>query len=435
MTALDAAPRLGKASGGGWRPNWPPPGARYTSGKRRGRTPRAVRVGAAVGAVDAEANLRFSPVDGAYGALPAWRNRTHYVAALPWHPRLHPVCKAHGVRVELFLTAMTLEAARADHDTGRGIAVAHDALAHLLGCSVRHVRNIKRVARDLGVQQVVLAGAQMTGTQRWQVLDAYKRGHHSRTWRGLPNISAATVPAELVSALHRPLRDLRRRLDAAEHAAHMANSRWHHARLFRTGERADRRGRRGDQLRTARFEPPVDNSPLFHPVQQGFFRLPRRGSRALGQHLTPYEKPLFQPGCGQTPNQLAAEQQRTAAARPTGKHQRAGSATRRRLDPALKAYAAAFRARLPRSRLYPDPWSRVQLARLAQGLNRHRLAGLTPAELVAGIGTYLRSTDRGWMLDWEPGQETDQAQYIGGLLRDAAAAGELFPFPDAGMND
>lgn len=98
----------------------------------------------------------------------------------------------------------------------------------------------------------------------------------------------------------------------------------------------------------------------------------------------------------------------------------------------MKAYAAAFKRLLPRSRLYPDPWSTLQVGRLTQSLNKHRLAGLTPEDVVAGIGTHLRATDRGWQLDWDhsagDGSE-QQARWLAAHLRDAHRAERITQLP------
>ena len=169
------------------------------------------RTALANGRLDDEAQLRFAPPLGAYGRSPGWRSRRHFLAALPFHPRLEVVCRANQVAPDALLAWAALVATRGDVETGRNIAVSNDVLARLLGYTPRHVRNITRTARQLGVYQVVLAGTTMTLAQRGQVLDAYGRGHPPRRWRNLPNIAAATVPP-VARAPHAKLIPGRRRI-------------------------------------------------------------------------------------------------------------------------------------------------------------------------------------------------------------------------------
>jgi hypothetical protein len=395
-------------------PSWPPPA---TVGYTRD----------AEGVVDDERNLRFTVPAGAYATVPAWRSRRHYLAALRWHPRLAAVCRRHEIAVETFLAVMALYAARADDETGRNIAVANDVLGQLSGISGRHVRNATRAARNLGVLHVVLAGTTMTLAHRAQVLDQYRRGHPSRRWRHLPNFAAATVPAELVTALHRPLHELRSSLAAAEHAARAAAVWWQRSGLLHTHAAAQ--GRRPPRDLVAAALTDVENHASTATRRAAFFHLPE------GEHLGASEAsahpkylPLFQPGCGQTPAQRA-EQRRTAASRPTNKHRQGEVRRVRGLDPALRDYVRALTARLPHRRGQPDLWSRVQPRRLAQSLHRHWRAGLTPDELTAGMSTFLRARGRSWTLDWQPDQHVDQARYLAALLRDADRAGWIQPDP------
>lgn len=389
-------------------PTWPPPeAATYTSA-------RSVEAD-----VDGEANLRFRPPDGAYAALPAWRSRNHYVAALRWHPRLEDVCRRHGIAVDTFLAITALYAARADDDTGRNIAVANSVLAQLAGVSDRHVRNATRAARELGVLTVVLAGTPMSITQRAQVLEQYRRGHPSRRWRNLPNYAAACVPAELTRALHRPLKNLRNRLAAGERAALAAIQHWRNARIFHTGPHARR-------LRPSSHGGPVDNCPSGDVARHVLFHLPQRGINPAGSVThEPYGHPLFKQGCGQTPAQRA-EQQRTAAARPTAKHRQSRRRARQQpLNADLEAYAKAFRAQL-------HGFHDVSVRRIANALSPYRSRGLHPTDLAAGLRTYLRAHARTLYRTWEPHEGDQQAKYLVGQLSRAREAGYLIPGPPRG---
>lgn len=88
------------------------------------------------------------------------------------------------------------------------------------------------------------------------------------------------------------------------------------------------------------------------------------------------------------------------------------------LSPDLEAYAAALCARLPGYR-------RVPLRRIGPALSRYFNAGLSAADLTAGLDAYCRSSGIAWITAWPAGSDAEQARYLVGMLTHARRYGHL----------
>lgn len=313
--------------------------------------------------------LGFIAPEGAYASIPAWHSAGAWLGALKLHPRLAEAC-ARRVKPALFLTIMREFAGRAEPATGRDIAVVHADVAASVGVCVKTIQRAVRIAYSLGAMQLVLAGCDMSINQRDHVLRRYGRGVAQRSWRNLPNFYAATMPPEM-------------------------------AKLARE------------------VRPDVDNKPrrlgvVHHP--EGF----RAGTESS---VDLYKRKPFTTACGQpSPPQLELPT-RTAAARPTEKqHQRTKVSRGPRLEPELEAYAEALRARFPGYR-------RLSLRRIGPALREYLQAGLSPAELIAGLNTYTQAHSITWLVSWPPDAQAAQARYLIGMLAKARRAGYITPDP------
>jgi hypothetical protein len=313
--------------------------------------------------------LGFIAPPGAYASVPAWHNAGAWLGALKVHPRLVEAC-ARRVKPALFLTIMREFAGRADPATGRDIAVVHADIAAAVGVCTKTIQRAVSIAYSLGAMQLVLAGCDMSINQRDHVLRRYGRGLGQRSWRNLPNFYAATMPAEM-------------------------------AKLAQEA-RAD-----------------VDNKPRRMSVVHHPEGSPPPTKRSVDLH----ERRTFSPACGQPSLPQPQRPRRTAAARPTDKqHQKADVSRWPRLEPELEAYAAALRARLP-------GYQRLSLRRIGPALRQYLHAGLKPAELTAGLNTYLQAHSTTWITTWPPDTQAEQARYLIGMLTKARQAGYITPDP------
>ncbi len=169
--------------------------------------------GLAVATVTDKGELSFRAPALAYSGLPCWYSSEAWLGAAKLHPDLVAECKAGNVAVPTFLGVMEQLAEHADRRTGRNIAVCHTRVAASIGREAKTVQRARRVAERLGLLVLVLTGADMTLNQRGAVLEHYRRGTDSRTWRSLPNFYAAVMPASVTRHVpRRPVDPRPRRL-------------------------------------------------------------------------------------------------------------------------------------------------------------------------------------------------------------------------------
>ena len=316
-----------------------------------------------------QGGLGFIAPAGAYASIPAWHSAGAWLGALKLHPRLAEAC-ARRVKPALFLTIMRELASRAEPATGRDIAVVHADVAASVGVCTKTVQRAVRIAYSLGAMQLVLAGCDMSITQRDHVLRRYGRGVAQRSWRNLPNFYAATMPPEM-------------------------------AKL-------------AQQVRLVVDNGPRHLSVVHHP--EGF-------TAGTKSSVSPYKKKPFRPVCGQPSASPRPQTERTTAARPTEKRQQKTRLPRGpQLEPELEAYAEALRARLP-------GYQRLSLRRTGPALRQYLQAGLRPAELIAGLNTYLQAHSITWITAWPPDAQAEQARYLIGMLAKARRAGYITPDP------
>lgn len=324
--------------------------------------------------------VEFVAPAGAYAGLPAWRTRTGWLLSLRTHPDLVTAC-AGLVRPSLFVGIMRELSRYAAADTGRGIAVPHGQVAAACGVCTKTVQRAVRIAYSLGALHLVLPGAQMSLAQRCAVLDAYGRGIPSRRWRELPNFYAAVMPAAAVArvAVDNP---------TAEHD---------HCPPSGTG------GPAGSGSSVVRGESPF-TSRCGQPERA------RAGPSGAGSAQSTRPAGAAHPRSADRPRPAGATQQREEPAR------RGGPV----LSPELEAYAAALCALLPGYR-------RVSLRRIGPGLRCYLTAGLSPAQLAAGLNRYCTSHGLTWLTTWPTDAGEAQARYLIGMLTHANGTGFLPP--------
>lgn len=331
-----------------------------------------------------DGRVAFEAGPGAYAALPAWHSRGAWLGALKVHPRLLEAC-ARLVKPPLFLEIMRELSGHADPATGRDIAVVHADVAVAIGVCTKTVQRACTIGYRLGALHLVAEGGEMAINQRAAVLAHYDRGQPRRRWRKLPNFYAAVMPAHL-AALAAPA--------PAKAAA---------AQARQTAQGVD--GEPGSKI--------VVHLPVGVPAAQ-FSSVDLNSRRP------------FTPACGQ-PAPLRNEQhpRRTAAARPTERHQRTVRRPGPVIEPELDADVTALSALLP-------GYHGLSTRRVGPALRRYLCGGLSPAELVAGLNTYLRVAGLTWLTVWntrDPAQRTEQARYLVGMLTRARLAGHLIPDP------
>lgn len=156
----------------------------------------------------------------------------------------------------------------------------------------------------------------------------------------------------------------------------------------------------------------VDNDPAGHD------HCPPSGTgRSAGTDPSrSYGESPFTPACGQragpSPERKGKEERPSAAQ--LGKSARPGP----NLSAELEAYAAALCALLPGYRT-------VSLRRIGPGLRRYLDAGLSAADLQAGLDAYCRARGIAWLTTWSPEHRAEQARYLTGMLTHARQTGFL----------
>lgn len=131
--------------------------------------------------------------DGTYSAIPIWRTRNHWVTvAVPVAIALHAdvLTKLHISHHSLREWAK-VKSGYADPRTGRRCIVRPVTLARILGVTERHVQNMNRAARLMGLEQVVLVGRMLNVSES---MGARQRGSRQR---GLSTEVALTISASL----------------------------------------------------------------------------------------------------------------------------------------------------------------------------------------------------------------------------------------------
>ncbi|KNX39688.1 hypothetical protein VV01_00170 [Luteipulveratus halotolerans] len=122
--------------------------------------------------------LRMYADAGAYARLPVWDSREH------WHTvvvavavQLHADKLHRRISPEMFKRIARVKSGYAEQRTGRRCIVRPDTLASVVGCSERHVENYNRIARQIGLEKVVMVGGMLTRRQR---AFCYRRGSRQR---------------------------------------------------------------------------------------------------------------------------------------------------------------------------------------------------------------------------------------------------------------
>jgi hypothetical protein len=142
---------------------------------------------------DQHRGIHVAAPDGAYSTVPAWRSREHWVtyavpAAIAHHREV--LRKLHVSETQLREWAK-VKSGYAHQSTGRRCVVRPDTLAAVLGVSERHVQNINRAAREIGLEVVALNGRMLTRDEKHH---CWRSGSRQR---GLATESALTVPSVL----------------------------------------------------------------------------------------------------------------------------------------------------------------------------------------------------------------------------------------------
>lgn len=128
--------------------------------------------------------------DGAYAHVRAWSGRRHWLTFV--------VPTAIALRRQLFtleeLSPTTfrrwalIESGYAHQRTGRRCIVRPATVASAMGCTPNTVRKCRRVARQLGLQVVIVLGRMLTADECWAAR------HRGSRQRGLSTECALTVP-------------------------------------------------------------------------------------------------------------------------------------------------------------------------------------------------------------------------------------------------
>lgn len=128
---------------------------------------------------------------GAYAAVPVWNGREHWVTfAVPVAIALHrETLQRHHVSPDMLRQWAAVKSGYAEAHTGRRCTTRPDTLASVLDCAPRHVERINRLARELGLEVVVLAGRMLNLDE---CLTARRRGSRQR---GLSTEVALTIPS------------------------------------------------------------------------------------------------------------------------------------------------------------------------------------------------------------------------------------------------
>jgi hypothetical protein len=149
------------------------------------------------GRANAHRGVHVAAPDGAYSAIPTWRSRNHWVTyVIPVAIALHrDVLIKHHVSPHMFREWAKVKSGYADPRTGRRCIVRPSTLARILGVDERHVQNINRAARELGLEQVVLVGRMLNAEE---CMGARMRGSRQR---GLSTEVALTASLFLARAV------------------------------------------------------------------------------------------------------------------------------------------------------------------------------------------------------------------------------------------
>lgn len=324
--------------------------------------------------------LEFAAPAGTYAPIPTWRTKRAWMAAARLHPFLEQACRQRSIDPRTLLRVLELLSSEADPATGRGIALAHAAVADQLGVCTRTVQRAERAAEDLGLLVMCLRGCDMSESQRWAVIDYFPRGAAAARWRRLPNYYAATMPRYLAGLVWPPT-------------------------------------------------PPVDKRKARNPFHPANVHLPRRGSSVSSETRSSTGKELFTATCGPLPRSIRspAQPKRTVAALPIAKnHLKKQIEPAREVEPDLWAYATALRSSLPGYRTLP-------IRRIARGVQAYFAAGISVPRLQDGLDAYLAEVHYTWRTHWHPHDQEDQIRYLIGMIKKARLAGYIkLPTPGPG---
>lgn len=145
------------------------------------------------GPSNAHRGIRVSAPDGAYAGIAAWRSRDHWLArVVPIALGLHPeVLRRHSVSAHMFREFAKVKSGYAKHRNGRRCIVTPESLASVLGVLPRQIQRCNAVARELGLEVVVLQGRMLNMEEK---MHCWKWGSRQR---GLSTETALTVPRSL----------------------------------------------------------------------------------------------------------------------------------------------------------------------------------------------------------------------------------------------
>lgn len=145
------------------------------------------------GRANAHRGIHVQAPDGAYARIATWTSREHWVTfTVPLAIARHrEILRKHHVSPAMLREAAKVKSGYADPRTGRRCIVRPKTLASVLDVDTRHVQNINRCMRELGLEVVVLTGRMLTQTERYHCWRAGSRQ------RGLATEVALTTPTFL----------------------------------------------------------------------------------------------------------------------------------------------------------------------------------------------------------------------------------------------
>ena len=151
------------------------------------------------GRSNAHRGIHVQAPDGAYSRIATWTSREHWVTfTVPLAIARHrEILRKHHVSPAMLREAAKVKSGYADPRTGRRCIVRPKTLASVLDVDERHVQNINRCLRELGLEVVVLTGRMLTQAERYHCWRAGSRQ------RGLATEVALTTPTFLRRAMHR----------------------------------------------------------------------------------------------------------------------------------------------------------------------------------------------------------------------------------------
>ena len=143
------------------------------------------------GRQNASRGFHVDVAPGAYRGIEVWHGRDFWVdVVVPTVLELgREVLRKHRVGFGFMLQWAAVKSSYAHARTGRGCVVRPKTLAGVLACDQRKVKRANQVARELGLEVVVMTGRMLTHEE---AMDCRRRGSYQR---GLATVVALTIPA------------------------------------------------------------------------------------------------------------------------------------------------------------------------------------------------------------------------------------------------